>query len=87
MVKKSYQIKKAAVVNLLCSESDSDPFTDFENNRVLSIEDRIAKRFKKNPDSSYMSFLLIIGSIAEAERLWSICKYILPDHRSRLTTQ
>eukprot|EP00171_Calliarthron_tuberculosum_P002072 IDg2072t1 len=55
--------------------------------RPLTMEERLEKRQKVSRISDYINCDFVLGSIAESERVWSICKYVLSDHRCSLTPQ
>ena len=40
---------------------------------------------EKSRDSPYQNVDYVCGSASEVERLWSLCKYILTNTRSRMT--
>ena len=66
------------------------PAEDYEAVLGMNFEDRLSGRKRKNDgcdEYSYMNSDFILGSVAEVERLWSICKFILSDTRSRLEPQ
>lgn len=43
---------------------------------------RKRQRLEETMDNSYINCDYILGSVAEVERLWSLCKNVLTDHRS-----
>ena len=49
------------------------------------MKKRKAGVLEKSQASPYQNVDYICGSAAEVERLWSLCKYILTNTRSRLT--
>ena len=52
----------------------------------MSMRERLAKRRKMNSRSEeYIDCKFILGSVAEAERVWSMAKYVLTNHRRSLT--
>ena len=55
--------------------------------KIHSMEERLSKRRKTISPSKYINCSFIVGSVAEAERVWSICKYILTDYRSKMAPQ
>ena len=57
-----------------------------ETNSTPSIEGRTAKRKKIIwTIDDYVDCSFILGSFAEVERVWSIAKFVLSDHRKRMT--
>ena len=63
---------------------------DYEAVLGMNLEDRLSGRKRKHDgcdEYSYMNSDFILGSVAEIEWLWSICKFILSDTRSRLEPQ
>lgn len=70
-------------------EVDNDEGGDYEAILGMRLEDHLSGRKRKNDGSkySYMNADFILGSVAEVERLWSICKFILSDTRNRLEPQ
>lgn len=59
-----------------------------DSNQSFGMAERLAKRKKEdNSTSCYIDASFVFGSLAEVERLWSIAKYILSDHRQLMTPQ
>ena len=57
-----------------------------DENEELSYMERIMKRQKKSDSEyNYGNCHFILGSVAEVERLWSICDNVLNDHRNRMS--
>ena len=57
-----------------------------DENEELSYMERIMKRQKKSDSEyNYGNCDFILGSVAEVERLWSICDNVLNDHRNRMS--
>lgn len=77
--------EQESVSSLLLSPADND--VEESLSRTLTIEERLAKRQRVCKTSAYINCNFVLGSVAEAERVWSICKYVLSDHRSSLTPQ
>ena len=76
--------KQACVI--LSKTRNSSTVCEDSNSKNLSFEQKIARkkrRFEKNT-SSYINCDFILGSSAEIERVWSISKYILTDHRKSM---
>ena len=62
------------------------PFQNFSN--ANSFKERIAKKRKiANNRTEYITCDFVHGSVAEVERLWSLCGRILSDNCKRLTPQ
>lgn len=61
----------------------SDNIRPQEEDATASLSDRIANKRRKlnNSSGKYRDCSFILGSVAVAERLWSIADRILPDHR------
>ena len=76
--------KKA--VSILLKKNDNECEMSY-GVKMHSMEERLLKRRKTISSSKYINCKFIVGSVAEAERVWNICKYILTDHRSKMTTQ
>ena len=69
---------------------DDNDEDDHEAVLGMGLEDRLTGRKRKHDehnDFSYINADFILGSVAEVERLWSICQFILSDTRSRLEPQ
>ncbi len=47
----------------------------------------IAGCFAHRRRNEFIDFDFILGSVAEVERLWSLAKYVLTDHRRQMTPQ
>jgi hypothetical protein len=88
--------EKAAVASLLLDNpgniaADPDPGVDVRFLSPASIAKATAhqdskKRQRMSADQEkYINCDYIIGSVAEVERLWSMAKYVLQDHRSSLS--
>ena len=78
------------VVNNQVEENMIEESEQGEANTFASrFRDRMKKRkagvLEKSQASPYHNVNYICGSAAEVERLWSLCKYILTNTRSRMT--
>lgn len=49
--------------------------------KFMSMEERLAKRCKINPEHTYVNFDFVLGSETEAERIWNIFKKVLTSQR------
>ena len=82
--KKLSKVEKEAVKHLRRASNDEE--IKHVATSSLSIHERLAKRRKlKGQLDEYVNRDFILGSVAEAERVWSVAKYILSEHRSSLT--
>jgi len=82
--------KLRAEANYNDGGGDDNNEDDYEAVLGMSLEDRLTGRKRKHDEHdefSYMNADFILGSVAEVERLWSICQFILSDTRSRLEPQ
>ena len=59
------------------SDGDDDGFDDALNEAISN----------NNDDATYHNCDFILGSVAEVERLWSLCKYVFTDIRQALTPE
>ena len=87
------EAEKDACVRVLNHQQDPDMTEATEQGENSSFasrfRDKIKKRkagvLEKTQASPYINVDYICGSAAEVERLWSLCKYILTNTRSRMT--
>ena len=54
---------------------------------VLSMKERLFKRRRIESATNYGDCRYVLGSVAEVERLWSTCGYILTQNRRSMTPQ
>ena len=66
-------------------ESEQDETNSFASRFRDRMKKRKAGVLEKSQDSPYQNVDYVCGSAAEVERLWSLCKYILTNTRSRMT--
>ena len=65
------------------SEQGENP--SFASRFRYRMKKRKTGELERSKSSPYLNVDYICGSAAEVERLWSLCKYILTNTRSRLT--
>lgn len=83
--------EKAAVS---CLKKQKELFSDrcISENGISNangcIEERLRKRRKtEKTTGKYLNPRLILGSVADVERLWSMSKYVLTENRQAMTPQ
>lgn len=80
--------EKEAVKVLAMSQPASSSTDQLTNLRFLTMREKLAKRRKLSErDESYNDCQFILGSAAHVERLWSVSKYVLTEHRMSMTPQ
>ena len=87
------QDEKDACIRIQNQPQIQDASEENEQGETASFASRFRDRMKKRKAgelersqySPYQNVDYICGSAAEVERLWSLCKYILTNTRSRMT--